>query len=108
MITAGIVIVVTEVAKSSDKVGGFITAIPLIAILTLIWLYVDKAPQEKIGNYARYTFWYVIPTLPMFFVFPLLLPKLGFWLTLFVCLLISIILFGICVLALKPFWINLL
>lgn len=108
LLTAGIVIVVTEIAKRSDKVGGFIAALPLVAILTLIWLYLDKTPQEKIGSYAQYTFWYVIPTLPMFLVFPTLLPKLGFWLTLSTCVLITALCFGLFALMLKPFGIHLL
>src|SRR3546814_2941756 len=44
-------------------------------------LYVEKQPQDKIANHAWYTFWYVVPTLPMFLAFPVLLPRLGFWLT---------------------------
>lgn len=48
-------------------------------------------PKQKIGNYAWYTLWYVIPTLPMFLVFPLVLPKLEFWLTLLACVIITIL-----------------
>jgi hypothetical protein len=50
--------------------------------LTLVWLYLENQSMEKISNHAWYTFWYVLPTLPMFIAFPLLLPKLGFWPTL--------------------------
>lgn len=77
LLTAGVVVIVSELAKRSDKLGGFIAALPLVTILALIWLYIEQQPQEKIANHAWYTFWYVIPTLPMFLVFPILLPKLG-------------------------------
>ena len=64
LITAGLVVFISEIAKRSDKLGGFIAALPLITLLTLIWLYIEKQSDEKIANHAYYTFWYVIPTLP--------------------------------------------
>jgi uncharacterized membrane protein (GlpM family) len=66
LLTAAVVVLVSEVAKRSDKLGGFLAALPLITLLTLIWLYVERQPPEKIANHAWYTFWYVLPTLPMF------------------------------------------
>ena len=82
LLTAGIVILVSELAKRSDKLGGLVAALPLVTVLTLVWLYLENQSMEKIANHAWYTFWYVLPTLPMFIAFPLLLPKLGFWPTL--------------------------
>lgn len=107
-ITAAMVVFVSEVAKRSDKLGGFIAALPLITLLTLVWLYLEKQPQEKIANHAWYTFWYVVPTLPMFLVFPMLLPKLGFWPSLLACLVLTVVCFGFFVLVLKRFGISLL
>lgn len=82
LLTAAVVVLVSEVASRSDKFGGLVAALPLVTILVLVWLYVEKQPVEKIANHAWYTFWYVIPTLPMFLVFPILLARLGFWLSL--------------------------
>jgi hypothetical protein len=79
LITAGLIVAISEIAKRSDKFGALLTALPLISVLTLIWLYVEKQPREKIGSYALYTFWYVLPTLPMFLIFPALQVRLGFW-----------------------------
>ena len=70
LLTAGMVVLISEVAKRSDKLGGFIAALPLMTLLSLIWLYVENQTEEKIANHAYYTFWYVIPTLPMFLLFP--------------------------------------
>jgi hypothetical protein len=82
LLTAAIVVMISEMAKRSDKLGGLIAALPLVTILTLIWLYVENQPADKIANHARYTFWYVLPTLPMFLLFPVLLPRIGFWVSL--------------------------
>src|SRR6185436_20727607 len=95
MLTAAVVVIVSEAAKRSDKLGGFIAALPLVTLLALIWLYLEHQPQAKIANHAWYTFWYVLPTLPMFLAFPLLLPRLGFWLTMLACVVITVVCFGV-------------
>ena len=78
-ITALLVVIISEVAKRSDRVGSLIAALPTVTILTLLWLYFENQPADKITNHAKYTFWYVIPTLPMFLAFPWLYGKFGFW-----------------------------
>lgn len=106
--TSAMVVIVSEAAKRSDKIGGFIGALPLMTILTLIWLYVERQPEEKIANHAWYTFWYVIPTLPMFLAFPWLLPRLGFWPTLAACIIITMLNFGALALLMRRFGIELI
>ena len=49
--TAGIVVLVSEVVKRSDKLGALIT------ILALIWLQIETGSQEKVPNHAWYPFW---------------------------------------------------
>ena len=107
LITAAVVVLVSELAKASDKVGGLIAALPIVTVLTLIWLYVEQQPATKIANHAYYTFWYVIPTLPMFLLFPYLLPKLGFWPTLISCIIFTLVFFYLYAFVLKQFGINL-
>ncbi len=108
LLTAAVVVLVSELAKRSDKLGSFVAALPLISLLALIWLYVENQPQEKIANYAWYTFWYVVPTLPMFLAFPALLPRMGFWLTLLACVALTTICFGVFALVVRRFGIELL
>ena len=108
LITAGVVVLVSELARRSDKLGGLIAALPLVTLLTLIWLYVEQQPASKIANHAYYTFWYVLPTLPMFLLFPYLLPKWGFVISLIACVLFTIIVFLLFALVVKQFGIDLL
>ena len=108
LITAAVVVLVSEVAKRSDKLGGLVAALPMVTFLALIWLYVEKQPAEKISNHAWYTFWYVVPTLPMFLAFPFLHERIGFWATLGVSALITIVSFGVFALVVKHFGIELL
>ena len=108
LLTAGMVVFISEIAKRSDRMGGFIAALPLMTLLTLVWLYVENHPEQKIANHAYYTFWYVIPTLPMFLLFPYLLPKLGFWLTMRLCVVATVVCFSLFALVMKGFGINLM
>lgn len=107
-LTAAVVVLVSEAAKRSDRLGGFIAALPLVTVLALIWLYVEEQPMEKIANHAWYTFWYVVPTLPMFLAFPVLLPRFGFWPTLLACVIITVVCFRLFALAVGRFGIELL
>jgi uncharacterized membrane protein (GlpM family) len=108
LLTAGMVVFISEVAKRSDRFGGFIAALPLMTLLTLVWLFVENQPEEKIANHAYYTFWYVIPTLPMFLLFPYLLPRIGFWLTMGSSVVATIICFGLFAVLMKNFGVELL
>ena len=108
LITAAVVVIVSEAAKRSDRLGGLLAALPLVTVLALIWLYVERQPQVKIANHAWYTFWYVVPTLPMFLAFPVLLPRLGFWPTLLACVAITMVCFWLFALLVRRFGIELL
>jgi hypothetical protein len=108
LLTAGVVVFVSEVAKRSDRLGGLIAALPLMTLLTLTWLYIENQPEEKIANHVYYTFWYVIPTLPMFLLFPYLLPKLGFWMTMGASVIVTVVCFGLFSLVIKNFGVELL
>jgi len=106
--TALVVVIISEVAKRNDKLGGLIGALPLITIMALVWLYFERQSYEKIANHAWYTFWYVIPTLPMFLAFPFIYKVTGFWLSLFFCIIIIGISFAVLAYIAKHFGVNLL
>ena len=95
VVTAGIIVLVTEVAKRSDKFGGLIAALPLTTFLVILWMYYEGASSEKISNHIAYTLFFLLPTLPMFVVFPFVISKFGFY----VALLVSLVLTGLCIYA---------
>lgn len=108
LITAGLVVLISEVAKRSDKLGALIAALPLVTVLTLFWLYFENQPSEKISNHAYYTFWYVIPTLPMFLIFPWLLAKFEFWGAMGLSVLITVVCFTAFAYAVRAIGVDLL
>lgn len=106
--TALIIVLVSEAAKRSDKLGAVISSLPMVTVLTLIWLFLENQSGDKIKNHAYYTFWYVLPTLPMFLVFPKIYDKYGFWQTLIISSVLTCIIFILFAVILKRFGIELL
>ncbi|HUP99847.1 MAG TPA: DUF3147 family protein [Aeromicrobium sp.] len=106
-VTAAIVVVVSEVAKRSDRMGALIASLPLVTLLALFWLHVEDQPRAKVANHAYYTFWYVLPTLPMFLAFPKLLERFGFWPALGLSVLLTLAIFAVYALVLRRFGIDL-
>ena len=55
--TAAIIVLISEIAKFSDRLGALIASLPLITFITLFWLFYENQGNEKIANHAYYTFW---------------------------------------------------
>jgi hypothetical protein len=94
-ISGMIVAVVSETARRSPGLGALIVSLPLVSILGMIWLWRDTADPERLAAHAGATFWYVLPSLPMFLVLPALLRRgLGFWPALGVGCVLTIVLYA--------------
>jgi hypothetical protein len=79
-VSAGVIVVVTELAKRNNAAASIIHSLPLTSLLAFIWLYAETKDAPLIGRHAYGTFWFVLPTLPMFVLMPWLIKKLGgFW-----------------------------
>jgi hypothetical protein len=75
-----IIAAASEIARRSPALGALVVSLPLVSILALIWLWRDGGDSAHLAALAQSTFWYVLPTLPMFLLLPLLLRHgLGFW-----------------------------
>lgn len=68
-----IVAVVSEVARRSPGLGALIVSLPMVSILGMIWLWRDTGDGERIAAHSTATFWYVLPSMPMFLVVPWLM-----------------------------------
>ena len=106
--TAIIIVIISEIAKYYDRLAALIASLPLVTLITLFWLYYENQPEEKIANHAYYTFWYVLPTLPMFVFFPWAIKVFGFWITFILSIFLTIIIFFLYATILKKFGINLI
>jgi hypothetical protein len=107
-ISGVLVMVISDVARRSPGIGGLIASLPLVSILAVIWLWRDTGDVERIAAQAESTFWFVLPSLPMFLIFPALLRHgTGFWFSLALSCAITIALYSLTISLLPRFGINL-
>src|SRR5688572_20546964 len=73
----------SEVARRWPGWGALIVSLPLVSILAMLWLWRDTHDPQRMAAHVEATFWFVIPSLPMFLLIPALLRQgYGFWLAL--------------------------
>jgi hypothetical protein len=102
-----IVMVVSEAARRNPGIGGLIASLPLVSILAILWLRRDTSDVEKIATFAQATFWFVLPSLPMFLVFPAMLRQgVGFWVALALSCVLTMALYSATVWLLPRIGIN--
>ena len=79
-ISGVIIAVVSEIAKRWPGFGALIASLPLVSILGMLWLWKDKPDTGNMADHVQATLWYVLPSLPMFLLIPVLLRKgVGFY-----------------------------
>ena len=69
-VTAVVILMVTKIQLFHDKLSALLIALPLTSLIAMIWMHQGKQGSERIANHAESTFWFVLPTLPMFLIFP--------------------------------------
>lgn len=80
LLSGVIIAIVSETAKRSPSVGALIASLPLVSVLAMMWLWRDTRDVERLAGHAQATFWYVLPSLPMFLLIPALLRRgVPFW-----------------------------
>ena len=78
-----IIAIASEVARRWPGWGALIVSLPLVSVLAMIWLWRDTHDRVRLAAHAESTFWFVLPSLPMFLLVPLLLRQgHSFWLSL--------------------------
>ena len=75
IVSAGIIVLISELSKKLPLLASLVASLPLVSVLGMIWMYGEKVEVEKIAAHSVGTFWYVLPSLPMFLVMPLMLRK---------------------------------
>jgi len=89
-----IIAAVSEIARRNAGFGALVASLPLVSILGMIWLWRDTGEPERLAAHAEATFWFVLPSLPMFLLVPFLLRRgAGFWPALLAGCVLTIVLY---------------
>ncbi len=75
LLSGVIIALVSEIAKRSPGFAALVASLPLVSVLGMVWLWRDTGDTGRMAAHAGATFWYVLPSLPMFLLIPLLLKR---------------------------------
>ncbi|WP_215747130.1 MULTISPECIES: DUF3147 family protein [Gluconobacter] len=94
LISGVLIAAASGVARRYPGAGALIASLPLVSVLGMIWLWVEKPDRLLMSYHAEATFWYVLPSLPMFLLIPRLLRAgLPFWIALMAGCALTIVLY---------------
>jgi len=94
-----IIAAVSEIARRNAGFGAMVASLPLVSVLGMIWLWRDFPDTRNMAAHAEATFWFVLPSLPMFLLIPAMLRNgFGFWSSLITGCVLTIALYGLLVL----------
>ena len=80
LVSGILVAAISVIAKRYPGLGGLVASLPLISVLGMIWLWRDTHDPVRMAAHAEGTFWFVLPSLPMFLLIPWMLRNgWGFW-----------------------------
>jgi len=83
VISGILVAAASEVARRSPGWGALIVSLPLVSLLSVLWLWRDTRDAERIAALSEGAFWFFLPSMPLFLVLPALLRAgVNFWLAL--------------------------
>lgn len=79
-ISGVLVAAASTLARRYPGFGALIASLPLVSVLGMVWLWREKPDPANMAAHAEATFWYVLPSLPMFLLIPMMLRRGGnFW-----------------------------
>jgi hypothetical protein len=109
LLSAAIIVIVTKIQLVNDRLSALLIALPLTSLVAMIWMHQAGQSPQRLANHAEGTFWFVLPTLPMFLILPWMLRHgWSFWPSLIVNCLLTTGFFWLTVVTLRRFGIDLL
>ena len=103
ILSAGIIVMVSEVSKRYTMIEGLLASLPLISCLGMIWLYADTRDTKNVADLSMSIFWLVLPLLPLFVALLFLMKKWPFVPSLLTATLIMFVGYGLMIVVLRRF-----
>jgi hypothetical protein len=96
LLSGALIAAISEIGKRLPVMAALVASLPLVSILGMIFLWREKPDAENLAIHSEATFWYVLPSLPMFLLMPVALRAgLGFWTALALGCCVTIALYGL-------------
>ena len=73
LLSGALVVAIGELAKRNNTAASIVHSLPLVSLLALLWLYTGTRDTALVARHMTGTFFFVLPTLPMFLAVPWLL-----------------------------------
>ena len=104
MLSALVIVAVSEIAKRSSLLGALLASLPLTSLLAFVWLYLDTGDTQKVAALSSDIFWLVLPSLPLFLLLPVMIKmEWGFWFSLAGAMMVTAVCYGLMLLTFKYF-----
>ena len=95
MLSGLLVAAISTVARRYPGWGGLVASLPLVSLLSMLWLYGETRDAEQVARLSIGAFWFFLPSIPMFLVIPIMLRSgYSFPLTMAVAILLTILLYA--------------
>lgn len=93
-ISAALIVLISELGKRNPALAALVASLPLVSVLAMGWMHLENVGSERIAAHAQATFWYVLPSLPLFLLLPWLLRRgIGFPLALLAGVILTTVLY---------------
>ena len=68
LLSALVITGASELARRSTGLAALLLALPLVSLLSFTWIWLEQRDPQQIARLSMETFWFVLPTLPLFIV----------------------------------------
>ena len=83
LISAIIIVAVTESSKFSNLWASLIASLPLVSIISIAWVYIESKEISRVSDLSYGILWVIIPSLVFFVLLPMFLKfGINFWVSL--------------------------
>ena len=94
LLAGAMIAAISEIGKRLPATAAIVASLPLVSVLGMVFLWHQRPDAANMAAQSQATFWYVLPSLPMFLLIPVLLGRgASFWLALGAGCLLTVLLY---------------
>ena len=94
LLAGAMIAAISEIGRRLPATAAVGASLPLVSVLGMIFLWHQRPDAENMAVHSAATFWYVLPSLPMFLVIPALLRAgVNFWAALLAGCVLTVLLY---------------